>query len=187
MEYYVSQAAETSGDGSCEKPFQSIGQAAQLAQAGDEVIISDGIYREWVSPKNSGTPESPIVYRAAEGTKPVISGAEGIKGWVAEKNGVWSVTIGNDFFGDYNPYACEIYGDWYHNGGQTHHTGEVFFDDEAMYEEKDLASLYRETPEKKERVRRWFAVTDERQTKIYARFACENPMEHHIEISVRPF
>lgn len=51
-------------------------------------------------------------------------------------------------------------------GRKTHHTGEVFFDDEAMYKEKDLASLYRETPEKKERVRRWFAVTDERQTKI---------------------
>ena len=44
MIYYVSQKNVYSGNGTKENPFQSIGQAAQIAKAGDTVIIGDGIY-----------------------------------------------------------------------------------------------------------------------------------------------
>lgn len=82
MFYYVSQKNACPGDGTKENPFQTINQAAQIAKAGDTVIIGDGIYREWVNPVQGGTgSHQRITYKNAENTHPIISGAEvaGIK------------------------------------------------------------------------------------------------------------
>ncbi len=73
--YYVSKSG-ASGDGSRENPFGSIGEAANVAQAGDTVIISGGVYRETLKPKNSGDARNPIVFRAAEGEEVLISALE---------------------------------------------------------------------------------------------------------------
>lgn len=51
MIYYVSQTNDVSGNGTKENPFCTIGQAAEIAVHGDTVIIGDGTYREWDSPK----------------------------------------------------------------------------------------------------------------------------------------
>lgn len=49
---------------------------------GDMVTTADGIYREWVNPPRGGTAEGKrIVYRAAEGTHPVLTGGEPLTGW----------------------------------------------------------------------------------------------------------
>ena len=45
MIYYVSASACRSGDGSREKPFQTITAAAEIARAGDEVVVAPVIYR----------------------------------------------------------------------------------------------------------------------------------------------
>ena len=50
MKYYVNAAASRAGDGSKEYPFQTIQAAAELAKAGDEVLVYPGIYREYVNP-----------------------------------------------------------------------------------------------------------------------------------------
>ena len=55
MQIYVSASVKRSGDGSQAAPFQTINEAAQVAVAGDEVIVLPGYYREWVDPKNGGT------------------------------------------------------------------------------------------------------------------------------------
>ena len=39
MKIYVSQNAFRSGDGSKDRPFKSINEAALIAQPGDEVIV----------------------------------------------------------------------------------------------------------------------------------------------------
>ena len=112
MIYYVSSKNPSSGDGTEQNPFHTIGSAAALAQAGDTVIIGEGVYREWVKPKNSGLSETQrITYRAAQGAHPVISGAEVVAGWCQERDHVWSVTLKNDFFGGYHPFEEEIFGD----------------------------------------------------------------------------
>ena len=66
MEYYVDGRKKATGDGSRQKPFRTISEAAVLAGPGDEVIVQPGIYREHVDPATGGTPERRIVYRAAK-------------------------------------------------------------------------------------------------------------------------
>ena len=64
MQIYVSASVKRSGDGSQAAPFQTINEAAQVAVAGDEVIVLPGYYREWVDPKNGGTADAcRITYR----------------------------------------------------------------------------------------------------------------------------
>ena len=48
MFYFVSQKSNVSGDGTKERPFRTIGEAANLAMPGDTVVIGGGIYREWI-------------------------------------------------------------------------------------------------------------------------------------------
>lgn len=47
MTIYVNIAAAREGDGSKERPFKSINEAAQAAKPGDEVLVAPGIYREY--------------------------------------------------------------------------------------------------------------------------------------------
>ena len=58
---YVNCNAKPHGDGSKEKPFSKIQQAAAIALPGDEIIVAPGVYREEVSPVNAGTEKKPIV------------------------------------------------------------------------------------------------------------------------------
>ena len=81
MKYYVEASAWKNGDGSKEAPFQTIGEAAQIACPGDEVIVAPGIYREYVDPARGGTEEQRIVYRSAVKGEAHITGAEPVKSW----------------------------------------------------------------------------------------------------------
>ena len=75
MQIYVDAAAFRDGNGSKERPFRHIGDAARIARAGDEVLIAPGVYREYVDPLNAGTEENRITYRSAEPLGAVIPGA----------------------------------------------------------------------------------------------------------------
>ena len=66
MRIYVSAQAWRDGNGTKERPFKHIQDAASIAQPGDEVLVGPGIYREYVDPANAGTPEAPITYRSVE-------------------------------------------------------------------------------------------------------------------------
>jgi len=60
--------ASDEGDGTKERPWQTISQAARKAGAGDTVIIHDGVYRETAILKTSGTAQAPVVFEAAPGS-----------------------------------------------------------------------------------------------------------------------
>ena len=105
MIYYVESNAPKNGDGSQNKPFNMISQAAKIAAAGDEIIVGAGIYREAVSPANSGKEDSRIVYRAKEKGAAVITGAEEWKNWESEGGGVWSE--GNVYYNGAKPWKNE--------------------------------------------------------------------------------
>ena len=104
MQIYVSASVKRSGDGSQAAPFQTINEAAQVAVAGDEVIVLPGYYREWVDPKNGGTADDcRITYRSQVPGGAVITGSEVVKTWEPYQGDVWVARIPNGLFGNYNP------------------------------------------------------------------------------------
>jgi len=82
--YVVTQdevKASDSNPGTAEAPWLTIGKAAEVAHAGDTVLLGDGVFREAVVIRNSGSAEAPLVFRAAEGAQVVITGADRMSGW----------------------------------------------------------------------------------------------------------
>ena len=101
-----------STSGSAERPFATLYQA-QLAvrellrtkgmpEGGIRVVVHGGLYRltqplEFV-PEDSGTPDLPVVYTAAPGEKPIVSGGLPITGWrklKAATPGVHAAAVGH--------------------------------------------------------------------------------------------
>lgn len=186
MDYYVKRPTVPLGDESSGKVFSTIQQAAELARPGDTIWIGEGVYREWVRPRRGGSDDlHRIVYRNMPGEQAVISGAEEITHWDACGSDTWKAVLPNDLLGAYNPYEDEIFGDWYDNFGQVHHTGEVFMDDAALYEAPDLAHI--KQTDRPERKYSWFAEVSEIGVTVWVYLPGLNPNEHRMEASVRPY
>ena len=81
MKIYVNGSIGRDGDGTKERPFRRINDAAKIARPGDEVLVSPGVYREYVDPIYAGTEEARISYRSTEHLGAVIPGAERIQSW----------------------------------------------------------------------------------------------------------
>lgn len=82
--YHVARGHPRASDdnpGTAQRPWKTIGKAAALAQPGDRVVVHAGTYREWVEPRNSGLPDAPIIYEAAEGEQVVLTGADVLTGF----------------------------------------------------------------------------------------------------------
>lgn len=82
--YVNNQAAnaDDNGPGDQQKPFRTIGRAAQILKPGERVVIGEGVYREFVRPARGGSgPDAMISYEAAPGAKVVIKGSAAVKGW----------------------------------------------------------------------------------------------------------
>ena len=156
-EYHVSQKnGHDWQDGSAEKPFITISKAAKIAMPGDTITVHEGVYREWIKPENSGTGElMRITYQAAEGEKVVIKGSERITNWEKVEGTVWRTVLPNSFFGEYNPYAQMLEGDWfispdnYHDAKEVDgvlkdfpiHTGDVYLNGKSFYEAGRLSDV----------------------------------------------
>ncbi|MBR6380291.1 MAG: right-handed parallel beta-helix repeat-containing protein [Lachnospiraceae bacterium] len=191
--YYVSAAASRDGDGSKEMPFLRIQDAANVAVAGDEILVLPGVYREYVCPKNAGTQDARITYRSAEPLGAVITGAEELTGWTRAKgkgNGnVWTARVHNGVFGSFNPYTTLVYGDWYF-APPVRHTGAVFLNDVMMYETATLAECRKGEPDpyawnREESKLKWYTEQDGEWTVLYANFGEKDPNREKVEIAVR--
>ena len=64
----------------------------------------------------------------------VIKGSERIQSWQHVEGNVWKVVLPNSFFGDYNPYALEIFGDWLVTVEEKKHLGDVYLNGMSFYE-----------------------------------------------------
>ena len=190
-EYHVSVRGNDSSTGSEPAPFRTIDRAAQAAYPGDVITIHAGVYREWVNPPRGGTgDDNRIVYRAAPGERIEIKGSERITNWQKEKDGVWKVVIPNSFFGNYNPYTDPIYGDWFHDYGRIHHTGEVFLNNKSLYEMETVEKVFNPVPNNnivdvEGSKYTWYCENDGANTTIWANFHKFDPNRELVEISVR--
>lgn len=148
--YHVAKGGSDHGNGDAGHPFATIQRAADIAIAGDTVIVHGGEYREWVRPRNGGLDANcRVTYQAAEGEKVVIKGSERIDTWEPAGEQVWRATLENSFFGDYNPYATEISGDWLVDPrDHAVHTGDVYLNGVSLFESADLKGV--QNPVKRE-------------------------------------
>ena len=189
MIYYVNACAERDGNGSKERPFKHIDDAARIAVAGDEVIVAPGIYREKVTPRNAGREDARIVYRSEKPLGAVITGAEPLTGWKKQKGGVWVSRVKNSMFGAYNPYTQMVCGDWYF-APTVRHTGSIFLDDKMMYETVSLDECAKGKADPcswdpEGSTWKWYTEQDGDETVIYANFHKLDPNAHKVEIVVR--
>ena len=98
IEFFVSPAGSDSNPGTETKPFQSIEKAKeavrlQLKETPDKsvvVIVNEGVYNlenpVVFTNEDSGMENAPVVYKAAEGEKPVITGSRKLKNWKPMEN-----------------------------------------------------------------------------------------------------
>ncbi|PRY84253.1 right-handed parallel beta-helix repeat-containing protein [Alkalibacterium olivapovliticus] len=201
IDYHVSKNGSDLSKGTKQDPFLTINKAASVAIAGDSVVVHEGVYREWVKPKFPGlSNRRRITYSAAEGEKVVIKGSEEVKDWEKVDGSVWKTVIPNAFFGDYNPFKEELYGDWIvENPGR--HLGEVYLNGKSFYEAETKDEVTnpvtvtevvdgwtRKTvaahdPEQTKYV--WFAEVDEDNTTVFANFHKYDPNQELIEVNAR--
>ncbi len=191
MKYYVNCSSAAGGDGSEAKPFNKIQQAADIAVAGDEVIVAPGLYREYVDPKNAGEEGKPVVYRSSTPRGAHITGAEELKGWTKVEGSVYTARVSNKIFGDYNPYTTLVSGDWF-IAYFVAHTGDVYLNGKSMYEVQSLDEVKKAEPslaawDTEFSRYKWYAEqdTEKDETVFYANFLGRDPEKDNIEISVR--
>lgn len=81
--YHVAKtdAASDVNPGTAAKPWETIGRAVKQLEAGDTVVIHEGVYREWVVPKRSGAAEAPITFQGVDRDEVVLTGADVVTGW----------------------------------------------------------------------------------------------------------
>lgn len=202
MEYHVSKTGSDQNQGTLQAPFLTINKAASLAVAGDTVTVHEGVYREWVKPKFKGLSDKRrITYQAAEGEKVVIKGSEQLQDWEKVSDNVWNAMLPNTFFGDYNPFAQEVLGDWLVTVEQTRHLGDVYLNGMSFYEVSSYEDLINpcvktevldhwtqkivpvHNQEQTKYV--WYAEVNADYTTIYANFQGADPNKDLVEINVR--
>ncbi len=122
--YYVdgqARNADDNGPGTQERPFRTIGRAAQVLQPGERVVIAEGVYRECVRPARGGSgPEAMISYEAAAGAKVVIKGSAVVKDWrpgegwnygfdpaTGKPVKAWELRLDPALFHGYNPFEVD--------------------------------------------------------------------------------
>ncbi|MBQ2462198.1 MAG: right-handed parallel beta-helix repeat-containing protein, partial [Clostridia bacterium] len=189
MIIYVNAAAGLDGNGSKERPFRRINEAARIAMPGDTVTVAPGTYREYVNPIHAGTPENRITYKSEVPLGAVITGAEEVKNWEHLDGNVWRARIDNSVFGSYNPYTTFVYGDWYF-AGKTKHTGCVYLNDRMLYEAASLeecreGAVYPCSWVPEESVYKWYSKQEGGCTVLYANFQGADPNQEKVEINVR--
>ena len=73
---YVATSGSDSNPGTSSAPFLTINKAAQVAVAGDVVMIGPGTYSGSVLVRNAGTAASPIVFQAERRGEVVLTGGQ---------------------------------------------------------------------------------------------------------------
>ncbi|MFB7843897.1 right-handed parallel beta-helix repeat-containing protein [Microbacterium sp. NPDC056052] len=125
---HVSPSGDDAYDGTAALPLRTVSAAAERARAGDTVLVAAGVYRERVDPPRGGTEEAPITYAAEPGAAVVLTGSDRFDDWAPLDDGLWRLVVPNRHFGDFNPYAEVVHGDWFNGNGRRHRRGNVFLD-----------------------------------------------------------
>ena len=72
--FHVAPNGADTNSGIPEAPLRTLQRAADLARAGDTVLVHSGVYQGGVVLRFSGWPDKPIVFKNAPGHRPVVDG-----------------------------------------------------------------------------------------------------------------
>jgi len=180
--FHVSTEGSNDNPGSKSDPFLTIQHAADLAQPGDRILVAPGIYRERIDPPRGGLSEAErIVFEAAQPGEVTIKGSDPVTGWSKVEGDIWEASVDNALFGNFNPFAIELTGDWFNGRGRIHHLGVLYFNDVAMVE----AETVDEVGELVEGFPQFFATVEEGQTTFRAHFPDGDPNAANVEATTR--
>ncbi|MCM3127706.1 right-handed parallel beta-helix repeat-containing protein [Paenibacillus provencensis] len=99
-QYYVATNGNDSNLGTVNDPFRTIQKCAQVATSGDTCVIRGGIYRETITPKNSGTLSAPITYKAYANESVRVSATESINSeWTKHTENIYKFNSLNTYLG----------------------------------------------------------------------------------------
>ena len=193
-EYHVAKNGSDQNPGTAEAPFLTISKAAMVLKTGDCVTVHEGVYREWVQPRNSGADVySRITYQAAEGEEVWIKGSEVVTGWVKEKKSdIWKVVLPNSFFKDFNPFAEPLVGDWLSQTSDKYVVGEVYLNNKSLFQATSLEGVQnpeipRNTKKPEDAKLAWYVEVTDATTTIWANFGPGvNPNKELVEVNARP-
>lgn len=95
--YVATTGNDSTNDGAIDKPYLTINKAAQVAVAGDVVIIKSGTYFPAVQIDliNSGTSVLPIIYKAEFPGEVIIDGSVSATPTVSNRRGLITITGAN--------------------------------------------------------------------------------------------
>jgi hypothetical protein len=116
--YWVDQKHPKASDtnpGTQDLPFLTINRAARELDAGEQVLIRSGTYRELVEPGSGGTgPDRMISYQAAPGAQVIIKGSEILTAeWKGSLNPaqfsqkLWMTSLPQNLFERESPFQLE--------------------------------------------------------------------------------
>jgi len=202
---HVSLTGSDRAAGTAEQPFRTINRAAAHAMPGDTVQVHEGTYREWVRPVRGGlSAQRRITYEAAPGERVAIKGSEIVTGWERVSGTVWRASVPNTLFGDLNPFATEIDGDWIVYADlhtPKKHLGDVYLNGLSFYEAETLEDVFNPVERTsaiddwtgsnvrirspRQTLHMWFAEVGEAETTITANFQGADPNAELVEINVR--
>ncbi len=202
---HVAVTGDDTHDGGEHAPLRTINSAAAKAMPGDTVRVHEGVYREWVRPVRGGLSDTRrITFEAAAGDHVVITGAEPVTGWTHVSGDVWRTEVPHSLFGDFNPFAEELWGDWLVPGqyGGRPTRGDVYLDGRSLTQVYDVESVTHpvrhesvvdgwtrttqavEDPQWSQAV--WYAEVGDGVTTIWANFLGADPNAALTEVNVRP-
>lgn len=105
-DFFLAPDGDDASPGTSQQPFATLTRARDAARISKRssnvdspivIHVAGGHYPLdapfELTPRDSGTESAPIVYRAAEGSRPVFSGGRIITGWKEGANGTWTAPI----------------------------------------------------------------------------------------------
>src|SRR5262249_21320401 len=90
---HVAPNGDDGNAGTTELPLRTVQKAAEVARAGDTVLVRSGIYKGRLLLRFSGEPAKPIIFKNAPGAKPVMDG-EGRRRIEVQSEQGWQKRIG---------------------------------------------------------------------------------------------
>ena len=89
---YVAKSGSNNNPGTEAQPYLTISKAAQVAVAGDIILVKAGVYRETVTPTNHGSAAKPIIFKAFGTDEVTISATEEVGNWTVYSGGIYKAS-----------------------------------------------------------------------------------------------